>query len=116
MNSGRGRKQGLTNEEEQIIVDAALELASNGTPIDKHCFLDLAKTFISNLPSERRAKLSFVNDRPSKFWLESFFKRHSELTLRKSVAIEQARAEATKLENISKHFARINTLMDKYNI
>ena len=73
---GRGRKQTLTFVEETFIVESVLEFQNNGTPLDRRCILDLAQTIVSTFPSEKRASIGFINDRPGVDWLKNFLNRH----------------------------------------
>ena len=69
---GRGRKQRLSEEEETMIKDAALEFQNNGTPLDRNSFLHLAETLVMTLSPDRIQKLGFNSGRPGKHWLRSF--------------------------------------------
>lgn len=113
---GRGRKERLTSNDEQIIFDAITEFQCNGTPLDRCGVMDIAKAYVESLPATRRAACAFKNNRPGRKWLINFLKRHPVLRLKSTVNLEHERAEAMCPENVAAHFARIRALADKHDI
>ncbi len=116
MSEGRGRKQRLTAEEEQLIVDAALEFQTNGTPLCRDSLQDLAKTLIQTFPPERRIAFDFNDDRPGKRWITKLLQRFPTLSLKTRANLEHDRAAAMTPEIVATHFARIRALCVKHNI
>ena len=108
---GRGRRQRLISEEENLICDAALEFHNNGTPLSRSCVCDLASALITTITPERQQKLGFYQNKPGKKWLSYFLDRHSELTVKRRLSLESARHDAMNPEHIAKHFARLAAVM-----
>ena len=86
--AGRGRKCRLDEAAEKIIAETVLEFQSCGTPLDRSCMLDLARTYVKTLPNSIRERLDFKDDRPGRAWLSGFMERHSNLKLRASNELE----------------------------
>lgn len=113
---GRGRRRRLTDAEEAIIVDAAIEFQRNGVPLDRQCLAELTKTLISTFDSARIRSIGFPENLPGKLWIRSFLHRHPQLTLRRRVQLEADRADAMNPENVATHFARLHAICEKHSI
>lgn len=116
MSDGRGRANRLNSDEEKMICEVVNEFSHNGTPLSRHCVLDVAQTLVLSLPSARQSKIGFNEMRPGEHWLRNFLKRYPNLKLKTRTNLEQVRAEAMNPSTVAKHFARIVALCEHYEI
>ena len=105
----------MSADEEADLARAVQYYLQNNTPLSKPCFQDLVEDYVSNLPTDRQFQIGFLNNRSSKRWVTSFTDRH-DLTYRSVRTIDQSRLEAVSGENVSKHIARVQAVMNKYCI
>lgn len=60
----RGRRQRLSAEEEQIILDCAIDYQQNRTPLDRQLLRYLTQTMVSTFTNERQQCVGFTSNRP----------------------------------------------------
>ena len=112
----QGRRPCLEPAEEQIITDAALNFARNGTPHSRECLKDLIQHFIRRLPLQRQTKLPFRECRPGDRYLKSFMTRNPSISMKRRCTLEKDRAIAMSPHNLAEHFARLQQLYKEFGI
>lgn len=105
----------MTREEENLIYDAVLEFHNNGTPLSR-CIFDLSTALISKFVPECQMHLGFQNNVPGKKWLFRFLDRNKELTFKRSSTLECVQQKEINPENVVKHFAILEDLINRYDI
>ena len=92
-----GRPTELTAEEEKMIVDRLLVMASWGFPFSQKDLREFVKEYLNKKGVVNK---TFINNRPTHRWVASFLGRHRCLTMRMANPLKRARAKVSK-EDIS---------------
>lgn len=111
-----GRPPTLTENEEKVIVGAALQYADNSTPLTKTDLLSLAGETVEMFWRPNDKKISFTNQIPTKSWLKGFLRRNAELIVRPVRTIEASRIASVTLENVCEHISRVDEAIKRFNI
>jgi hypothetical protein len=84
-----GRPTVLSEDEEKLIVTAILTVQKANQPINRATVKTMVQEFITSINRET----PFKDGKPGKKWMRSFFKRHSQLVLRKPEVLEVNRSK-----------------------
>ncbi|XP_046141570.1 MFS-type transporter clz9-like [Osmia bicornis bicornis] len=98
----------LTDEEENQLVEWIFHMHKAGYPITKAQIINSVTMLVKELKRDN----PFKNGRPGRSWLESFQKRHPELTQRIAQNLTNARASVTE-KALREWFAEINSYFNK---
>jgi len=101
----------LPQEVEEEIVSCIIYKAERANPITKEELLDSVQQYVkaSNI------KTKFTNNRPGRHWVEGFFKRHPELTIRMAQNLIKARADVSE-EDLRKWFSSVQQFLQSKNL
>ncbi|KAF2883014.1 hypothetical protein ILUMI_23152 [Ignelater luminosus] len=92
VNVRKGPSTILTNAEEELLVLWLKAMAKKGIPVSVRQVQDAVQQIIQ----EDNRKTSFTNDRPGRKWVQLFFMRHPDVSLRKAEVIGVPRALVTE--------------------
>lgn len=113
---GRSRKKRLTTKEKEMIGNVAIAFQKNGTPVDSSPLHDLVQVFVNTLLKASNSSVGFKINWSGNHWIKIFMTKSQILTLRKHVNPGRDPAEEMSLQNMATHFARIESLINKYDI
>lgn len=103
-----GWTQGLSNPEEEALVEFALEMAERGLGLTRQSLKD----YILYLVSHKDHR--FGKKGPSDKWISAFFHRHDQLALRVPEKLSFQRRQASTPERISSFFEKLRLLKEDH--
>ncbi|KAK3929651.1 LOW QUALITY PROTEIN: Jerky protein homolog-like [Frankliniella fusca] len=98
-----GRPRTLSSGEESVLVDSLIICSEWGFPLT--C-LDIQNCVQQYLTGTNQVDSRFVNNRPSRDWVNSFLQRHPVLTKRLATNIKRCRA-AVSAETVNQYFDNV---------
>ena len=111
-----GRPCILTFEEETKIYETTKYFADMCTPLTRNDLCDLLQETIKLLPMSRQQQIKFKDNRSSHKWVTKFLIRHPDLAPKSMKCVESKHVTAITKHNIGTHIARINAVVNRYNI
>jgi hypothetical protein len=104
---GRGRPSELTPEEEDKIIEMAELLGEWGFPFTKNDLRQFVKSYLD----KKGVKTRFVDNLPTKRFVDTFIGRHPQFTLRKTNPIKRTRAAVSR-EQVEEFFTNFKKSME----
>ena len=78
--------------------------------------MDLVQTLVQSISDSSQKMIGFKDDRSGRYWLRNFLKRHTEISLRRRIALDKCRCMAINPQNVAKQFCRLRAVMKKFDI
>ena len=116
------RRTYLTADEENVIVDLVNRYSARGFPLSNGYIGDSVEILVASFPTDRRARLPFVKNRPGKTFFRNFRARRSDrIRFRRCSKEEELRWSAGNADVLTTHLIEVHKIIadnriDSYHI
>lgn len=113
----QARLKFLSAAEENTVVELIARYAHRRFNLRRNDVALAIQDLVTSMPLERQRRLPFKDGKPGQKYLKAFAQRHaSRIKFGRASLQEQARWRATNADNLTKHFARLEAIIQEHNI
>lgn len=109
-----GRKTTLTDNEEKELVERIIRFCDIGFPLTRK----MIQAYVYEYAIQNNLENQFSKTRQmaGRVWMDSFLKRHPEISIRRAQTLNPARAQKLNPMIVDDHFGKLKTVMDELDL